>query len=90
VVVVDDGLATGATMRAAVAAVRRQRPTRVTAAVPVGSPTACAATEAEVDELVCLSAPHSFRAVGQAYADFAATTDEEVRTALDRARSASS
>jgi putative phosphoribosyl transferase len=90
VVVVDDGLATGATMRAAVAAVRRQRPTRVTAAVPVGSPTACAATGAEVDELVCLSAPQSFRAVGQAYADFAATTDEEVRTALDRARSASS
>jgi predicted phosphoribosyltransferase len=90
VVVVDDGLATGATMRAAVLAVRRQQPTRVTAAVPVGSPTACAATAAEVDELVCLSAPQSFRAVGQAYADFTATTDEEVRAALERARPAAS
>jgi predicted phosphoribosyltransferase len=88
VVVVDDGLATGATMRAAVLAVRRQQPTRVTAAVPVGSPTACAAIEAEVDELVCLSAPQSFRAVGQAYADFAPTTDDEVQAALERARSA--
>jgi predicted phosphoribosyltransferase len=90
VVVVDDGLATGATMRAAVLAVRRQQPTRVTAAVPVGSPTACAATAAVVDELVCLSAPQSFRAVGQAYADFTATTDEEVRAALERARPAAS
>jgi putative phosphoribosyl transferase len=86
VVVVDDGLATGATMRAAVVAVRRQGPTRVTAAVPVGSPSACLATEAEVDELVCLSAPPSFRAVGQAYRDFAPTTDEEVRAALRRVR----
>lgn len=86
VVVVDDGLATGATMRAAVAAVRRQHPTRVTAAVPVGSPSACLATETEVDELVCLSAPPSFRAVGQAYRDFAPTSDEEVRAALRRVR----
>jgi putative phosphoribosyl transferase len=85
VVVVDDGLATGATMRAAVTAVRRQEPTRVTAAVPVGSPSACRAMEAEVDELVCLSAPPSFRAVGQAYRNFAPTTDEEVRAALRQA-----
>jgi putative phosphoribosyl transferase len=82
VVVVDDGLATGATMRAAVVAVRRQEPERITVAVPIGSPTACAALAPEVDELVCLDAPFSFRAVGQGYADFSATSDEEVRAAL--------
>jgi predicted phosphoribosyltransferase len=82
VVLVDDGLATGATMRAAVAAVRRQRAARITVAVPIGSPTAVAALEPEVDEVVCLSAPRSFRAVGQGYENFAPTTDDEVRTAL--------
>jgi len=82
VVVVDDGLATGATMRAAVIAVRRQAPERITVAVPIGSPTACAALASDVDEVVCLQAPLSFRAVGQAYDDFSATTDEEVRAAL--------
>jgi predicted phosphoribosyltransferase len=82
VIVVDDGLATGATMRAAVIAVRRQAPERITVAVPIGSPTACAALAADVDEVVCLRAPLSFRAVGQAYDDFSATSDEEVRAAL--------
>jgi len=82
VVVVDDGLATGATMRAAVVAVRRQVPDRITVAIPIGSPTACAALAPEVDELVCLDAPFSFRAVGQGYTDFSATSDEEVRAAL--------
>jgi predicted phosphoribosyltransferase len=82
VVVVDDGLATGATMRAAVVAVRRQEPARIVAAVPIGSPTACAALEDDVDEVVCLRAPRSFRAVGQGYTDFAETTDAQVRTAL--------
>jgi putative phosphoribosyl transferase len=82
VVVVDDGLATGATMRAAVAAVRRQEPERIIVAVPIGSPTACAALAPEVDELICLSAPSSFRAVGQGYSDFSATSDDEVRAAL--------
>jgi predicted phosphoribosyltransferase len=86
VIVVDDGLATGATMRAAVVAVRRQGPTRITVAVPIGSPTACAAVAADVDEVVCLEAPRSFRAVGQGYTDFAETPDEEVRTALAQAR----
>lgn len=86
VILVDDGLATGATMRAAVRAVRRQEPTRLTVAVPVGSPSACAALANEVDEVVCLSAPSSFRAVGQAYRDFAPTSDEEVRAALARGR----
>src|SRR4051794_23288048 len=82
VVVVDDGLATGATMRAAVAAVRRSRPARVLVAVPVGSPKACADLAAAVDDVVCLWAPESFSAVGQGYGDFGATSDDEVREAL--------
>jgi putative phosphoribosyl transferase len=82
VLLVDDGLATGSTMRAAIAAVRRHHPARVVAAVPVGSPTACRAVQSEVDEVVCLRAPADFAAVGQAYADFRPTTDEEVRAAL--------
>ena len=82
VVVVDDGLATGATMRAALAAVRRQEPARIVVAVPVGSPGACAELAPEVDDLICLWAPESFRAVGQGYRDFASTSDDEVRTAL--------
>ena len=86
VVVVDDGLATGATMRAAVLAVRRQEPLGVTVAVPVGSPRACEDLAADVEEVLCLLAPNSFRAVGQAYADFAETTDEEVRAALHGVR----
>ena len=90
VIVVDDGLATGATMHAAVVAVRRQAPRAITAAVPVGSPTACGALAEVVDELVCLSAPRGFRAVGQAYADFTATSDAEVRAALAEAAGTSS
>src|SRR3954447_14302152 len=82
VVVVDDGLATGATMRAAVAAVRRARPARVLVAAPVGSPKACADLAAAVDDVVCLWAPASFSAVGQGYRDFAPTSDDEVREAL--------
>jgi predicted phosphoribosyltransferase len=82
VLLVDDGLATGSTMRAAVAAVRRQDPLRIVVAAPVGSPVTCAALAAEVDDVVCLSAPPSFRAVGQGYADFAPTSDDEVRDAL--------
>jgi predicted phosphoribosyltransferase len=85
VVLVDDGLATGSTMRAAVVAVRRQHPARIVVAVPVGSPAACAALTPQVDAVVCLTAPTNFRAVGQAYADFAPTSDDEVREALTRA-----
>ncbi len=88
VLLVDDGLATGSTMRAAVAAVGRQEPARIVVAAPVGSPTACTALAAEVDDVVCLTAPANFRAVGQAYADFAPTSDDEVREALARAASA--
>jgi predicted phosphoribosyltransferase len=90
VIVVDDGLATGATMRAAVVAVRRQGPDSVVAAVPVGSPSACSAMEDLVDSLVCLDAPGSFRAVGQAYVDFSETSDAEVRAALAEAAGTSS
>ncbi|MDP9430683.1 MAG: phosphoribosyltransferase [Actinomycetota bacterium] len=84
VVLVDDGLATGSTMRAAVAAVRRQAPARLTVAVPIASPTACDRFAAQVDDVVCLWAPESFSAVGQGYEDFRATTDDEVREALAR------
>jgi putative phosphoribosyl transferase len=88
VVLVDDGLATGSTMRAAVAAVRRQSPLRIIVAVPVGSPSACAALAEEVDAVVCLAAPDNFRAVGQGYRDFAPTSDDEVRAAMTRAAGA--
>ncbi|MGY2003158.1 phosphoribosyltransferase [Blastococcus sp. SYSU DS1024] len=86
VVLVDDGLATGSTMRAAVAAVRRQDPAHLTVAVPVASPNACGQIAPDVDELLCLWAPADFSAVGQGYADFRATEDDEVRAALAQAR----
>ncbi|TQN41285.1 putative phosphoribosyl transferase [Blastococcus colisei] len=82
VVLVDDGLATGATMHAAVVAVRARLPATLAVAVPIGSPSACAALEPLVDEVLCLVAPDTFRAVGQGYAEFGQTTDEEVRRAL--------
>jgi len=90
VIVVDDGLATGATMRAAALAVRHQAPRAIIAAVPVGAPSACTALADVVDDVVCLSAPRGFRAVGQAYADFTATSDAEVRAALAQAEGMSS
>jgi putative phosphoribosyl transferase len=82
VVLADDGLATGATMRAAVAAARAAGCGRLIVAVPVGSPRACARLREEADDVVCLWAPPDFRAVQQGYADFAATSDDEVRAAL--------
>ncbi|MGY1770599.1 phosphoribosyltransferase [Blastococcus sp. SYSU D00813] len=82
VVVVDDGLATGSTMRAALAAVRRRHPAQVVVAVPVASPRVAAELATEVDALVCLAAPAGFRAVGQAYRDFSPTADDEVVAAL--------
>jgi predicted phosphoribosyltransferase len=83
-ILVDDGLATGATMRAAVAAVRQQAPARIVVAVPVAPPATCAALSAEVDELVCLQTPEPFFAVGAWYGEFGATTDDEVRELLAR------
>lgn len=82
---VDDGLATGATMRAAVEALRRLHPARVVVAVPVGAPQTCAAFADVADEAVCAAEPDPFFAVGQWYADFAQTTDDEVRELLARA-----
>ncbi len=82
VILVDDGLATGATMRAAIHVVRQEGPARVTVAVPVGAPDTCDAIRDEVDELICLYAPQQFWAVGQAYYDFSQTTDDEVRSIL--------
>ena len=82
VVLADDGLATGATMRAAVAAMRAAGAGPITVAVPVGSPRACARLAGEADEIVCLWAPEGFRAVQQGYADFAPTSDDEVRACL--------
>ena len=86
VILVDDGLATGATMRAAVASVRRRRPARVVVAVPVGSVEACAALRAEADELVCLQEPAHFQAVGAWYGDFRQVTDSEVAALLPAVR----
>jgi predicted phosphoribosyltransferase len=82
VILVDDGLATGATMRAAAAALRKKDVARIVVAVPVGAPETCQALEAEVDELICVSQPEFFHGVGQFYGDFSQTTDEEVRELL--------
>ena len=82
VILVDDGLATGSTMRAAVMAVRKQQPARVIVAAPVGAPQTCAALAREADEVVCLRTPDPFVAVGLWYRDFTPTSDDEVRTLL--------
>jgi putative phosphoribosyl transferase len=82
VIVADDGLATGATMRAAVRSVRQRAPKRLVVAVPVGSIQACDALRAEVDELVCPHQPESFWAVGFYYRHFEPVEDDEVRRIL--------
>jgi putative phosphoribosyl transferase len=85
VIIVDDGLATGATMRAAVAALRQQRPAHLVVAVPVGARETCEQLRREADEVVCAAIPRSFRAVGEWYRDFPQATDDEVRQLLDEA-----
>ena len=85
VILVDDGLATGASMRAAVAALRAEAAARIVVAVPVAAPETCDAVRAEVDEIVCAVTPEPFYAVGFWYADFAQTTDAEVHDLLARA-----
>jgi predicted phosphoribosyltransferase len=85
VILVDDGLATGSTMRAAVAALRRLGPARLVVAVPTAAPSACADLEHEVDECICANTPEPFYAVGIWYEDFSQMTDEEVRALLERA-----
>jgi predicted phosphoribosyltransferase len=84
-ILVDDGLATGSTMHAAVAALRPQQPSRIVVAVPVASPDTCADFRGEVDDIVCLITPDPFYAVGLWYKDFSQTTDAEVRELLARA-----
>lgn len=84
VVVIDDGLATGATMRAALATLRPQRPARLIAAAPVGSADAAALVAGEADAVVCLLVPVAFRAVGAWYDDFTAVGDDAVASTIRR------
>ena len=85
VILVDDGLATGSTMRAALAALRRQQPARLVVAVPTAAPETCDELRAEADDVVCATTPEPFHSVGLWYEDFSQTTDEEVRELLERA-----
>ncbi len=88
VILIDDGLATGSTMRAAVTAMRRQHPARIVVAVPVGAPSTCAEFRSIADEVVCVVKPEPFRAVGMWYDDFTQTRDDEVGDLLARAAGA--
>ncbi len=85
IILVDDGLATGSTMRAAIAALRQRGPARIVVAVPVGAPETCAEFQQEADEAICAVTPEPFYAVGTWYQDFSQTTDEEVQILLDEA-----
>jgi putative phosphoribosyl transferase len=85
VILVDDGLATGATMRAAVKALRQRGAAKIVVAVPVGPPDTCRELEEQADETICLWTPEFFQAVGQYYEDFSQTSDEDVRELLSRA-----
>jgi len=83
VILVDDGLATGSTMRAAVAALRQARPKRLVVAVPLAAAPTCRDLRGEVDELVCLQTPEPFYSVGFWYEDFSQTSDEDIREMLE-------
>ncbi len=85
VILVDDGLATGSSMRVAALALRKKNPARIIVAVPAASPATCAEFEPEVDQVICAVTPEPFWAVAQWYRDFSQTTDEEVRDLLKRA-----
>jgi putative phosphoribosyl transferase len=85
VILVDDGLATGAMMNAAVQALREQQPARIVVAVPTASPETCERLKKEVDDVICAVTPEPFYAVGLWYENFSQTTDEEVRELLARA-----
>lgn len=85
VILVDDGLATGATMRAAAASLRLQRPAAIVVAVPVAAADTCDEFRGEVDEIICAETPEPFAAVGCWYEDFSQISDEEVQRLLDRA-----
>jgi putative phosphoribosyl transferase len=85
VILIDDGLATGASMRATVAGVRTQQPARIVIAVPTAAPETCHAFEFEVDEIVCTLTPEPFFGVSRWYENFSQVTDEEVRALLEKA-----
>jgi putative phosphoribosyl transferase len=85
IILVDDGLATGATMRAAITALYKQRPRKIIMAVPVASSETCENFRSKVDELVCAMTPAYFHAVGEWYEDFLQNTDEEVQQLLHKA-----
>jgi len=89
-ILVDDGLATGATMRAAVKALRQHDAAKIVVAVPVGPPDTCHELSQQADETICLSTPPFFQAVGQYYEDFAQTSDDDVRDLLTKAAQESS
>jgi len=86
VILVDDGLATGATLRAAIAALRQRHPAQLVVAVPVGAPESVARLRETADDVICLEQPPDFRAVSLAYRDFSATSDTEVVDCLEAAR----
>ena len=86
VILIDDGLATGASMRAAIVGLRTQHPARIVVAVPTAAPETCEAFETEVDEIVCAITPEPFLGVGRWYEDFSQTTDEGVRLLLQAVR----
>jgi len=88
IILVDDGLATGSTMRAAAAALRQQNPARIVVAVPVSAPQTCNEYRMGVDEIICAKTPEPFFGVGMWYSEFSQTTDEEVRELLARADTA--
>ena len=90
VILIDDGLATGSTMRAAIAALRQRGPARIVVVVPVGAPEACAEFQDEADEAICAEMSEPFYAVGVGYQDFSQTTDEEVHDLLEIAADANS
>jgi len=85
VILVDDGLATGSTMRAAIKALLQKRPNRIVVAVPVGAPPTCEELAGMVDEIVCYATPEPFYSVGFWYEDFSQATDEQIRAELQRA-----
>lgn len=85
IILVDDGLATGATMRAAVSALRENRPKKIVVAVPTAPAEVCAAFDDIVDETICLTTPRFFMGVGDVYRDFSQTTNQEVREMLEDA-----
>ncbi len=90
VILVDDGLATGATIYAAIKALREQQAARIVVAVPIASPESCEEMRKEVDDIICAITPAPFHAVGLWYEDFSQTTDEEVRDLLARSARADS